>query len=150
MAKQLDALRATTPVSKGRGGRPRLTITPRDLHQIEQFAAIGLANAEIACLVGVSERTLYSWLHKPMVIAALKKGRANGLAVAGKKLWDRVNAGDLSAIIWFEKTRGRRSDRVQVINEDEAVDITRQLRAMTDDQLRRIADGQSPVDVLGS
>ncbi|WP_322758087.1 helix-turn-helix domain-containing protein [Synechococcus sp. CBW1107] len=118
------------------------------MYQIEHFAGIGLTVSEIASLLRVSERTLYVWLHDPEVNAAFRKGRTSSLAVAGRMLWERINAGDLGAIIWYEKTRGHRSDRVHVLNEDDARSLLSNIRQLSDKQLRHIAGGGSPLDLL--
>jgi predicted DNA-binding protein (UPF0251 family) len=151
MAAAQDPTRPVIKPGRGsRGGRPRFEITPRDLTQIERFAAIGLTQREIACMVEVSQRTFEKWAQSAAVIAAIQKGRANGLAVAGKALHDKMVAGDVTAIIWYEKTRGRRTDRIEVVQEDQSHAIQRLIATMTPDQLQRVANGESPSEVLGS
>jgi len=151
MAAAQDPTRSVIRPPKGsRGGRPRFEITLRDLTQIERFAAIGLTQREIALMVEVSQRTFEKWCQSKEVIAAIEKGRANGLAVAGKALHDKMVAGDIAAIIWYEKTRGRRTDRIEVVQEDQSQAIQRLISTMTPDQLQRVANGESPSEVLGS
>lgn len=150
MGKQIDPTRTTVKTNPGKPGRPALEITARDLRQIEQFAGIGMTRAEIAHLIGITARQLHRWQEKPEVLAAIERGRARSLSVVGKKLFEKAKQGDTTAIIWFEKTRGRRSERIQVVNEDDAARIQRQLPSMTTEQLERVANGESPIDVLGS
>lgn len=147
MTAPIDRTRSV--VRTGKQGRPRLEITHRDLHQIQQFAAIGLTKREIAMMIGITAKQLHVWEKHAEVADAIQRGRANGLAMAGKKLYDKVVAGDMTAIIWFEKTRGKRSERVQVVNEDEAAAIQQQLAGMSTEQLQRVANGESPLEVLG-
>jgi DNA-binding transcriptional regulator YiaG len=149
MGKQIDPTRTTVKTNPGKPGRPALEITARDIRQIEQFAGYGMTRGEIAHLIGITKRQLTRWQEKPEVLTAIERGRAKSLSVVGKKLFEMARDGDTTAIIWFEKTRGRRSDRIQVVNEDEAATIQRQLSSMTTEQLERVANGESPIDVLG-
>lgn len=149
MAKSIDPLHERESSSNGHGGRRKLVVTPRDLKQIEEFAAIGMTKTEIAMLIGISRRALFRWQKRPDVMDAIERGRARGLQMAGMNLWKKVKEGDMTAIIWFEKTRGKRSERVSVVHEDEAEAIQRQLSGMSTAQLERVANGESPSEVLG-
>lgn len=144
---QLDPTRPT--IKPGKPGRPRLRVTANDLVQIQRFAAIGLTFEEIAMMIGISLKQFQRWRERPDVYEAVQKGRAKALALVGKKLYEKATAGDMTAIIWFEKTRGKRSERVQVVNDDEAEAIQRQLAGMSTEQLQRVANGESPLEVLG-
>jgi transposase-like protein len=149
--RALNAERALVKTENASGGRPRLAIEPRDLAQIEQFGALGLTQAEIAPLLGVSSTTFENWLRQyPEVYESWKRGKSKGLAVAGKALHDKVKSGDVTAIIWYEKTRGRRSDRIEIVREDDYNTITSTISQLSVEQLQRIADGESPIDVLGN
>lgn len=151
MARAKDPTRPVIKPPKGsKGGRPRLEILPRDLHQIEKLAAIGLTQSEIAVMVEVADSTFEQWVKTPEVIGAIKKGRAAGLTSVGKSLFDKANAGDVTAQIWYEKTRGKRTDRVEVVQEDQSQAITRLIATMSPEQLQRVANGESPAEVLGS
>lgn len=151
MAKARDPYRPVIKPPKGsKGGRPRLEILPRDIHQIEKLAAIGLSQAEIAVMVEVAESTFELWAHHPEVIGAIKKGKAKGLTSVGNSLFNKANNGDVTAQIWYEKTRGKRTDRVEVVQEDQSQAITRLISTMTTEQLQRVANGESPSEVLGS
>lgn len=140
---------AEVETGKRSKGRPRLVIGPDDIKEIRTYAAIGLTMAEIASLLGVSAGTFSAWQANPDVYEAVQKGRTQALALVGKALFDKAKAGDLGSIVWFEKTRGKRSDRVVVVNEDEASRITRQIKGLSVDQLRRLADGEHPESVMG-
>ena len=132
------------------GGRPKLEITARDINQIENLSAIGMSQKEISHILEISPRTYSSWSKNEDVFAAISRGKAKGLAAVGKALHDKAIGGDTSAMMWYEKTRGRRTDRVEVVQQDQAQAITRLIGVMTPDQLQRVADGESPTEVLGS
>lgn len=132
------------------GGRKALVIEPRDIHQIEQYAAIGLRVSEISALLGISERTFARWRQLPEVLAAYEKGKSGGLAAVGKSLFEKASGGDVTAQIWYEKTRGRRTDRVEVVADDQSQAISRLIGSMTAEQLQRVANGESPAQVMGT
>jgi hypothetical protein len=146
--KAVDPLREVEKT--GRRGRPRLVVTKRDLVQIEEFASIGMSRTQIAKLIGVSRMQLFRWMERPDVMDAIEQGQARALHSIGKRLYEKAIEGDLTAIIWFEKTRGKRSDRVSVVHEDEAAAIQQQLSGLSTAQLERIANGESPSEVLGA
>ena len=100
-------------------------------------------------MVEVGETTFERWVQLPEVLGAIKKGRSNGLTVVGKALFDKAASGDVTAQIWYEKTRGKRSDRVEVVQEDQSAAIQRLISSMTPEQLQRVANGESPQQVLG-
>jgi hypothetical protein len=149
MPTQLDPNRETLPVLSDVGGRPRLEITARDIRQVEKLGGLGLTAQEIALVLGIGESTFLRWRDEPGVMEALLKGRAAANCAVAQTLYKKALAGDLGACIWWEKTRAKRSDRVTVVTEEEANRITRTIRTLTVDQLRRIADGQQPDEVIG-
>lgn len=148
MGISLDPSRPTVKPGP-KGGRPRLQILPSDLAKIEGLAAVGCTLAEIAHVIGITDRQLDRWLKHKEVAQAHAKGKSGAIASVGKKLYDKAIGGDVTAIIWFEKTRAKRSERVHVVNEDEATAIQQKLAAMSTEQLRRVANGESPAAVLG-
>lgn len=143
--KSIDPERDTIPS----GGRPKIEITKRDISQIEQFSSIGLTSKEIASMLGISRPTYQRWFRDPEVLSAISRGKAQGLALVGKALQDKALNGDTHAMVWYEKTRGKRTDRVEIVQQDDAEAITRLIGVMTPDQLQRVANGESPSEVLG-
>ena len=139
-----------TRETESSGGRPKIKLTARDINQIEQFSAIGLTQKEIASMLEISNRTYQKWVQDPQVIASISRGRAKGLTAVGKALHDKAIGGDTQAIMWYEKTRGKRTDKIEVVQQDQAQAITRLIGVMTPDQLQRVANGESPSEVLGS
>ena len=91
--------------------KPRITI---DIDEVERLAGQGLTQAEICLCLGVSERTLYNRKRESAEFAeAMKRGKARAGSEVANKLYEMAKAGDLGAIVWWEKTRRGLSDRIQ-------------------------------------
>lgn len=92
--------------------KPRIEL---DTAEIERMAGIGMSQAEICLALGISEDTLTRRKQDSADIAdAIKRGKARTRRDVGSKLMERVNAGDVTAIIWYEKTRLGYSDKLQI------------------------------------
>jgi DNA-binding CsgD family transcriptional regulator len=92
-----------------------------DLKQIEALAARGLTQAEICAVVGISESTLYRLKRKMTEMTdAIKRGRAQGHAVVANALYESAKGGNVTAGVWYEKTRcGITEERVLLERIDE-------------------------------
>ncbi|MEO0851974.1 MAG: hypothetical protein AAFY15_00520 [Cyanobacteria bacterium J06648_11] len=95
-------------------GRPKIPISDRDIQQIEVMAGLGMKLDDIALVLNISPTTLDRWLKDERVKMPYKKGVAMAKLTVSKTLFDKAKGGDMTAIIWFEKTRCGMSDRVQV------------------------------------
>jgi predicted transcriptional regulator len=92
-------------------GRPKIEI---DTSKVEELAAQGLSQEEIALCLGISERTLRNHKQVDSVLAdAIKSGKAKAASEIANKLYMMAKTGDLGAIIWWEKTRRGLTDKVQ-------------------------------------
>lgn len=90
--------------------RPRIEI---DLKAVENAAADGLNEAEVAARLGISDETLRRRKKDSAgFVEAIKRGRARADAEVSNQLFTKVKAGELGAIVWYEKTRKGYSDRV--------------------------------------
>lgn len=90
--------------------RPRTEI---DISKVEEYAAQGLTQVEICLCLGISERTLRNHKQVDSVLAdAIKRGRAKATSEIANRLYQMAIGGDLGAIIWWEKTRCGRTDKV--------------------------------------
>lgn len=104
-----------------------------DLQKVEELAAQGLSYRQIACLLGVSERTLYYRLRiDDSFCAAVERGRASAVVEVVPKLKELALAGNLTALVFFLKTVGgfsekrgeeERQERLQAANEVMAEDL---------------------------
>lgn len=116
--------------------RPRIDI---DLDRVAELAGRGLTQAEICLVLGISEATLYNRKRESEVFTdAIKRGRAVAAEAVANKLYDMAVAGDLGAIVWWEKTRCGRTDKVahEVTGKDGGpVEITALTQAQADQRL---------------
>lgn len=92
-----------------------------DLGQIEALASKGLNEEQIASALGIAYSTLRR--HKAsneQFQAALKKGKALGIADVSSALYDAAVAGNVTAMIFFLKNRSPESwrDKPDSINDD--------------------------------
>ena len=93
-------------------GRPRKDLTDEHLRQIEIMAGYGLTEAAIAAVIGMAPRTFRDKKNDEAVSAALARGRALAEKEVGEALYNCAKRGDSWAVMWWEKTRAGRSDRV--------------------------------------
>lgn len=86
-----------------------------DLEKIEQLAAQGLTQEQIAACLGIGERTLYKRKNAEAEVAeAIKRGQAKGVAVVTNKLFEAARGGQAWAICFYMKTRGGWSERQSI------------------------------------
>jgi hypothetical protein len=83
--------------------KPKIEIDP---HELERCARAGFNIAETAAFLGVSESTIYNRKRESADFAeAIKRGKLAAHAEVGNKLFEQCKQGNVSAIIWYEKTR---------------------------------------------
>ena len=107
---------STPPTAEKRRHRAlKRTLTAADWADIEAMAGAGIAMHKIAKVMDLSERTLRRWRRvAPSFQAACEKGFIRTEAEIGKALAQKAKAGDLGAIVWWEKTRAGRRDSTDV------------------------------------
>lgn len=94
-------------------GRPPFVLTALHIAQIEQLAGYGLTLPQLCSVIGVSENALTRKKeHKVAVYEALENGKSKAAAIIGKTLFEKAKGGDMTALIWLEKTRFGKSDRI--------------------------------------
>lgn len=77
-----------------------------DLAKVERFAAQGMTEAQIAAALGISQDTITRRKQNDADFAdAIKRGQAKGIAVVTNKLMEQVQAGNITAMIFFLKCR---------------------------------------------
>lgn len=83
--------------------KPRIEI---DLKKVEALAERGLSQQQIADALGISERTLRSRKQESAEFAeAIKRGQAKGIGHVANKLMESVNAGNVTAAIFYLKAK---------------------------------------------
>lgn len=113
----MDVNRVAAALKEPRTGRPPVQITESDLGKIEVLAGIGLSQEKIAAVLGIAPLTFSQIKQRdPEVEKALSAGIAKMQFNVGKALVNQAQAGNISAIIWYEKTRAGYSDRLIVEN----------------------------------
>ncbi len=86
-----------------------------DLSEVERLAGLGLSQNEIAASLDISVDTLARRKKEFAEFAdALKRGKANAKSEIANKLFIEAKAGNITAIIWIEKTRFGFSEKLQI------------------------------------
>ncbi len=96
-------------------GRPAIEITEEILKKAELLSSHGHDQDQIAILLGMGKATFYEKKKKfPEFQDAITRGKVKGGAVVASKLMEAVQNGSVSAMIWYEKTRLGKSEKVNV------------------------------------
>ena len=86
-----------------------------DFSEVERLSGIGLSNKEVASALGIAEATLYRRKQdNESFESALKKGRAKAAADIANAVYENAMKGNITAQIWYEKTRRGLSDKVPI------------------------------------
>lgn len=97
-------------------GRAKVEI---NVAEVERLAGLGLTQEEIALSLGINEKTLRRHKAQMSILSdAIKRGKAEAGGQVANKLYELCMAGNVSAIIWYEKTRRQLTDKVVVRSED--------------------------------
>jgi len=81
--------------------------TEKDRKYVEQMAAVGTPQEDSALTMDIDPKTLRKYYRKELDTALIK---AN--AKIGSTLYNKAASGDTSSIIWWEKTRNGKSDKM--------------------------------------
>jgi alpha-D-ribose 1-methylphosphonate 5-triphosphate diphosphatase PhnM len=137
----------TEQAERNPGGRPpKLIVDAALLAKVEQLAASGLSQGTIAIALDVDEDTITRTKKRSAAFAdAIKRGRAKGEANLAARMYQLAMRGNVTALIWMEKSRHGRSEKIRHENENHNADLS----DLTDEQLERLAAGEPLVKVLG-
>ena len=94
--------------------RPKIPIS---LKQVEALAAQGLTRKQIAEALGISPATVYDRQRKDEDFkAAIKRGKAKGIAKVSNALFQQAIKGNITAQIFYLKTQAgwKEKDRLDV------------------------------------
>ncbi len=81
-------------------GRPSIKFNPEIAAQVQAMSQYGAPQDDIATALGMSLPTLRKLYRKE-----LNKGAITANTLVGKKLFERCQAGDVTALIFWAKTR---------------------------------------------
>lgn len=77
-----------------------------DLKQIEQLAAQGLSERQIADALGITQNTLINHKNRNLdFLEAIKRGQAKGIGLVTNELMKQVKSGNVTAMLFYLKCR---------------------------------------------
>ncbi|TDV06054.1 hypothetical protein [Paraburkholderia caballeronis] len=80
------------------------------------YCLLGATDEELAAFFGVTDRTIRSWKKRqPEFAEAIVEGSRHANVRVTGRLYDRCMAGDVTAIIWWQKNRMGWRDRTDVV-----------------------------------
>lgn len=95
-------------VKRGRG-RPPFVPTDRDRKQVRTLAAMGLMAEEIACVIGVTDKTLQKHFKEELSVGPAE-ATANVAQMLYKQAVDPVKPNVTAAIFWLKARAGWRDN----------------------------------------
>lgn len=95
-------------------GRPQYMPTAEHQRLVEQMAKIGMAKREMADVLGISWPTFLKYAEE-YFDHPIAKGKSNGKFIVGKALHRMIDKGNVTAAIWYEKTRCGYSEKVTTV-----------------------------------
>lgn len=105
------------PGAKASVGRPAAKVDDDMIARVEDFAANGLKIEEMGPCLAMGSSTFFKLKAENVELQeAINRGKSRGASETAGELMKLVKAGNLSAIIWYEKTRCGRSERIDVNN----------------------------------
>ena len=96
------------PVTNPKGGRPKVSLTTKELEQLETMAGF-LSQREAAAIIGISDKTLTKLLREnESVNAAWKKGRASANLQVSQSLFKNATQkmNPLAQMFWLKCQSG--------------------------------------------
>lgn len=105
---------AERPTTKRGRGRPKLEPTKEMIGYVERLAALGLGQDDTAFALGVHRQTFAKY-RESHFIDAIKSGKSRARVTSGAVLMREMLAGNMTALIWFEKTRLGMTEKVHTV-----------------------------------
>lgn len=95
-------------------------VTPERLEKVEELASQGLYEYQIAYCMGIAPET---FSHKkkshPELADAVNRGQARGVERVTRKLLEKADKGDMTAIIFYLKCKGQWREAKEEDNSEE-------------------------------
>lgn len=98
---------------RGRG-RPKHAPTAASVGLVERMASLGMGFEEMSYLMGIHRET-FNIYRESHYSDAINKGRSRGRATSGAILFREMLAGNMTALIWYEKTRLGMTEKVHTV-----------------------------------
>lgn len=102
-----------------------------------------VGNISATCdALGIDRSTLYSWRRKYPELDEMLKGQEESMIdFAETRLMEKINDGDLTAIIFFLKTKGKKRGYIEGREIDANVTTDIDLKPLTKEELEILAKG---------
>jgi len=100
---------------KKRKRKPKLIADDKFLLDVQRLSSLGLSIEQIHFYFGLDHHEWGSLVHKyPRISVAINKGFSHGMERAASQLWEKMDQGSLSAIMFYLKTRGGWCDKSNI------------------------------------
>ena len=116
--------------------RPRVTLTPEQVVEVETLAAV-LNQEQISAYFGIDSDTFTAIKQRdPEVLRSYKRGKAKAIATIASNLIGQAKKGNTAAAIFYLKTQAGWKETIDLSSSDGSMTPT---ILMTDEQLAKIA-----------
>lgn len=96
-----------------------IVFTDEQVNQVEKLAELHLTAKQIADFMGINRDTFFAIMERQeQVRAAFNKGQASLINLASQTLAKKIEDGDLTATIFFLKTKAGWKETLDLSNED--------------------------------
>lgn len=136
----------TITEEKNKGGRPPIILTDEQKKKVKQMASV-CTTQQIADYLGVSRPVFFDILNRDEEVSILyKKGRVEGHNIVAGKLMDKIQNGDVTAMIFYLKTQSKWSNDKEEEIKDNNLHITVEIKEhenldkLTPEQIQRLKD----------
>ncbi len=110
-----NPVRPRKPKGANSGQKPKIVVTPELLQEVERLAGQGLTNEMIHYYYGVGATCWYEYIRLyPELGMAFKRGKPKAVNMVSGKLMEKVQEGNLTAIMFYLKTQARWSETINV------------------------------------
>lgn len=113
------ATSARSTQEKNVGGRPPKIPTAEQCKLVAMMTSMATFSQEaMAARLGISVPTFRKYREQGYFAEAIAKGQADGLMVSSGALFKAMREGNMTAVIWYEKTRHGMTEKVHQIVSD--------------------------------
>lgn len=108
--------KSAAPVARGRGRPPKLP-TEDQLRLVQAYTTLGLTQEQMAAKLGINMDTWRKY-RADYFGPAMAKGDADAAILSGNALVKGIREGNMTSVIWFEKTRLGKTEKVHTVHAD--------------------------------